>query len=338
MRKQSSSGSSSSEDRFLKYLDYINDYRRAKQRIDQLVSLYRSIGFNIHVDHIPEFSREVSKQVIYRSRDFYYEAVAAELSYEDPLPDYFIANQQTYDTVSRLLQIIITLQPDFVVVGGQPHEIESLLLNNSAASNLNFPYDSFTLDNTKDVKRVRSEQAKLDYFFSNSSSVDDRGGDNSSAQLFLPTEYSLYEPMTSSSTGYRQQQQLQQPSRHAIIIEEDSRDIREFDVHDPHPQRTGLLDFYDHDYFEEDEEDEILFREDRPRDDAVDVDGNYGDRMVRLSKEMEQYLYYSRQKLSVSEMLLHQYSSLHGGGDAQQKNINNNIARFSFIFSNTSTL
>lgn len=347
MRKQSSSNGSG-DDRFLRYLDYINDYRRAKQRIDQLVSLYRTIGFNIHVDHIPEFSREVSKQIIYRSRDFYYEAVAAELSYEDPLPDYFIANQQTYDTASRLLQIIITLQPDFVVVGGQPHEIESLLLNSSAASNLNFPYESFTLDNTRDVKRVRSEQAKLDYFFSNSSSVDDRGGDSSSAQLFLPTEYSLYEPMisSSSSSGYRQQQlqqqQHHQPPRHAIIIEEDSRDIREFDVHDAHQQRTGILDFYDHDYFEEDEEDEILFREDRPRDDAVDVDGNYGDRMVRLSKEMEQYLYYSRQKLSVSEMLLHQYSSLHGGGDVQQKNNinnnNNNIARFSFIFSNTSTL
>ena len=355
--KQSSSNSSTSDnsnDRFLKYLDYINDYRQAKQRIDQLVSLYRSIGFNIHVDHIPEFSREVSKQVIYRSRDFYYEAVAAELSYEDPLPDYFITNQQTYDTASRLLQIIMTLQPDFVVVGGQPHEIEGLLLNNSAASNLNFPYDSFTLDNTRDVKRVRSEQAKLDYFYSNSSSMDDRGGGGarggSSLDAFdaqFPMEYSLYEPLTaSSSSGQHHQQQYQhhhQPSRHAII-EEDSRDIREFDVHD-HLQRTGGLIDYDNEYFEEEEgeDDVILFREEqhhRPRDGAVDVDGNYEDRMVRLSKELEQYLVYSRQKMSLSEMLLHQYDALHSAS-AQQKNSNNNtstIARFSFILSNTSTL
>jgi len=306
----------SSDDRYLKYLNYIDNYRQAKQRIDQLVSLYRSIGFNIHVDHIPVFSKELRKQVIYRARDFYYEAVAAELSYEEPLPDFFITNQQTYDTASRLLQIITTLQPDFVVVGGQPHEIEGLLLNNSATSNLNFPYDSFTLDNTRDVNKVRSEQAKLDYY--SNSSADGRGSLEAYDAQF-PTEYSLYEPL---GPGYRQQ-----PSRHAII-EEDSRDIREFDFQD-HIQKTGLD--YDNEYFEED--DEILFREDRPRD-ALDVDNSYEDRMVRLSKEMEQYLYYSRQKLSLCEMLLHQYNSLHHR-DTQRNNI---VARFSFIFSNTSTL
>ena len=146
--------------------------QESEARTERLAAQYRSAGYSLHVDRLPEFAEAAQRRLVFSQRrilldslrDLFLDgqstsaaasAAAANTSAgRAEQQHYFLRNQQTYHLAARMLHLAHKFQPNFLVLGGDSADVLAALSSGPDPSerNLDFPFAHAVNDNSRDLR------------------------------------------------------------------------------------------------------------------------------------------------------------------------------------------
>ena len=147
--------SSTEEAVYVTRKQYLHQRAKCQHRIEHLIAVYKTVGYNLYVAKIPTYREEMSRQLAYVQRKNFFQSHLAKQSVSEqgwtPVLDstksvkydnrevavrLFVQNQHTYHLAQRILAVAQKHDPTFLVLGAEGGDILKIFTTPAAAPSM----------------------------------------------------------------------------------------------------------------------------------------------------------------------------------------------------------